>query len=139
APFAKYEPMVAELGLQDVVKVVNGEYPIENYIEASDLGIYTSETESFCLSILESMFLGKASLAFRVGGIPEVMEDGASGLLLEFGEVAGMAAAIDRLADDRETVERLGAAARRRAERLFTADAVVPQYLACYRAALAER
>lgn len=139
ASFAPYEARVAELGLGDVVTIVGDEYPIENYIEASDLGIYASETESFCLGILESMFLGKASLAFRVGGIPEVMEEGTSGLLFDFGDVAGMAAAIDRLVDDRTLAARLGEAARQRAQRLFTADAVVPQYLACYRSALAER
>ena len=135
--FDEHLPTVEKLGLQDTVIVRENGYPVENYIEASDLGVYTSQTESFCLSILEGMFLGKASLAFRVGGIPEVMEDGVSGRLHAFGDTGSLAASIDELAEDRERVRRMGAAARERAERLFTAEAIVPQYVECYRETLA--
>ncbi len=134
--FDPHQALLDELKLGDRVVLCENEYPIEDYIEASDLGIYTSEAESFCLGILESMFFGKASLAFRVGGIPEVMEEGASGLLFPFGDTAAMAEALDELVDDPARVKALGAAAKIRAEQRFTADVVVPKYLDCYAAAL---
>lgn len=136
--FGEFEGKVRELGLEGTVIVRENGYPIENYIEASDMGIYTSQTESFCLSILEGMFLGKASLAFRVGGIPEVMEEGVSGLLREFGDCAGMAAEIDALIESPGRAQDLGEAARERAWSCFTAEKIVPQYLACYERALLE-
>jgi glycosyltransferase involved in cell wall biosynthesis len=134
--FEEFEPKVKSLGLEDTVIVRQNGYPVEDYIEASDLGIYTSETESFCLSILEAMFLGKASIAFRVGGIPEVMEEGRSGLLCGFGDCDAMAAQIDALMENPARSHELGEAARVRARSRFTAQRIVPQYLACYERAL---
>ena len=134
--FDDFWPMVDELGVRERIALVGNEYPIENYIAASDVGIYTSEQESFCLSILESMFLGKPSLAFGVGGVPEVIEHGVSGLLHGFGDVVGMASSIQQLAADPAWVEAMGVAAAERARRLFTAGRVVPQYLDCYREAM---
>ncbi len=136
APFDEYKPKVAELGLENTVMVRENGYPIENYIEASDLCLYTSRTESFCLSILEAMFLGKASIAFRVGGIPEVMEEGESGLLCDFGDCQAMADAIDDMVERPEEAARLGRNARKRAESSFTAKRIVPGYLRCYSDAL---
>lgn len=134
--FEEFESKVEELGLGDVVLVRQNGYPIENYIEASDFGLYTSQTESFCLSILEGMFLGKAALAFRVGGIPEVMEEGRSGLLCEFGDCDAMAAEIDNLVENPQRAQDLGAQAKVRATSRFTADRIVPNYLRCYQEAL---
>lgn len=136
--FEDFEGKVRELGLEDTVIVRQNGYPVEDYIEASDLGIYTSETESFCLSILEGMFLGKASLAFRVGGIPEVMEEGKSGMLCAFGDCDAMAAQIDSLVESPEKASSYGAAARERANAHFTAERIVPKYLLCYEQALRE-
>lgn len=135
--YEEYEKRVEELGLSENVIFARNTYPIENYIEASDLGVYTSQTESFCLSILESMFLGKASVAFRVGGIPEVVEEGVTGCLLDFENLDGMAAAIDAFVENPESALKMGVAARERAQRLFTAEVVTPQYVNCYRDALA--
>ena len=134
--FDPYETLLDELGIRDRVIVARNQYPVENYIIASDAGIYTSQTESFCLSILESMFLGRPSIAFRVGGIPEVLEDGSCGHLHTFGDTAGMADSIDACVADRPRVAAMGKAARERAERLFTAQRVVPLYERVYRDAL---
>jgi len=136
--FEAHEGKVRELGLEGNVVVRENGYPIENYIEASDFGIYTSQTESFCLSLLEGMFLSKASIAFRVGGIPEVMEEGVSGLLCEFGDCEAMAAEIDSLVENPQRAVELGAEASRRARARFTAERIVPQYVRCYEETLGE-
>ena len=76
------------LEIQDQVIVLDKVKEIEEYLQAADLNLVTSESESFCLSILEAMCFGCPSVAMRVGGIPEVIDDNRSGQLVPFGEVA---------------------------------------------------
>ena len=70
-------------------------------------------------------------MAFRIGGIPEVVGDAAS--LHEFGDIHGTAAALDALIDSPAGAKALGDRGRERAEKLFTAARVVPQYEELYR------
>ena len=132
--FASCEPLLDQLGIRQNVIVRNEAEPIENYLQAADAGLYTSEVESFGLSILETMFFGKPVVAFRVGGIPEVVGD--AGQLHNFGDVDAMAAELDRLVESPERAHELGAAGRQRALAEFTADKAVPRYEAIYRRVL---
>ena len=84
--FAPFAGDVRRLGLEDRVIVREKVNDIEDYLQAADLGLYTSELESFCLSILEAMCFACPSVARRVGGIPEVIEDNVTGLLVPFGD-----------------------------------------------------
>jgi L-malate glycosyltransferase len=131
APFAPFEPLVDELGLRANVIVNEHGAVVEDFLPASDAGLYTSENESFGLSILETMFFGKPVVAFRIGGIPEVLGD--AGLLHPFGEIAGMAASIDDLLLARATARQLGDRGRQRAENLFSATRIIPRYEELYR------
>jgi N-acetyl-alpha-D-glucosaminyl L-malate synthase BshA len=131
ASFAPFRPLVDELGLSGNVIVKEDAAVVEDFLPASDAGLYTSENESFGLSILETMFFGKPVVAFRIGGIPEVLGD--AGLLHDFGDIEGMAKSLDRLVDSSETAEIFGERGRERAENLFSADRVVPRYEALYR------
>jgi len=128
--FAPFRALVDELGLRDTVIVKEDAAVVEDFLPASDAGVYTSENESFGLSILETMFFGKPVVAFRIGGIPEVVGDDAR--LHEFGDVSGMAKSLDALIDSPETAKAIGERARERAETLFTAARVVPQYEELY-------
>ncbi|HEX4641553.1 MAG TPA: N-acetyl-alpha-D-glucosaminyl L-malate synthase BshA [Chthoniobacterales bacterium] len=134
APFAPFRALVDELGLRDHVIVKEDAAVVEDFLPASDAGLYTSENESFGLSILETMFFGKPVVVFRIGGIPEVVGDAAS--LHEFDDVAGMARSLDALVDSPEFAKELGERGRERAQNLFTAASVVPQYEALYRRVL---
>ena len=131
APFQAFQTLVNELGLRDNVIVKEDAAVVEDFLPASDAGLYTSENESFGLSILETMFFGKPVVTFRIGGIPEVVGDAA--YLHEFGDVAGMAKSLDALVDSPKMARQIGERGRERAERFFTADRVVPQYEALYR------
>jgi N-acetyl-alpha-D-glucosaminyl L-malate synthase BshA len=133
AAFAPFTDTVRRLGLEDRVIVREKVLDIEDYLQAADLGLYTSEVESFCLSILEGMCFGCPSVATRVGGIPEVVDDGATGLLFPFGDVEGMARAAERLIQDPPARMAMGQAARDRARERFSADRIVPRYLELYR------
>jgi N-acetyl-alpha-D-glucosaminyl L-malate synthase BshA len=134
-PFAPYEPLVDKLGLRDCVIVREDAAAVENYLPAADAGLYTSENESFGLSILETLFFGKPVVAFRIGGIPEVVGDTA--YLHEFGDTAAMASSLDALVDSPEVARQMGERGRARAEKQFTAARIVPQYEAVYRQIMA--
>jgi N-acetyl-alpha-D-glucosaminyl L-malate synthase BshA len=135
APFAPFQSLVDELGLRDNLIVKEDAAVVEDYLPAADAGLYTSENESFGLSILETMFFGKPVVAFRIGGIPEVMGD--AGLLHDFGDVEAMAAGLDRLIGSPDAARRMGEGGQERARNLFTAEAIVPRYEELYRRVLA--
>lgn len=130
APFARE---VARLGLEDRVIVREKVNDIEVYLPAADLGLITSETESFCLTILEAMCFGCPSVARRVGGIPEVVEDNVSGVLVDGDAPDALADAVGKLIADPARRKQLGRAARQRAHEKFSPDVIVPQYEALYR------
>lgn len=135
APFEPFEKLVDELGLRANVMVREDAALVEDYLPAADAGLYTSELESFGLSILETLFFAKPIVAFRTGGIPEVVGD--AGCLHEFGDVKAMASSLDELILSPARARELGERGRHRAEQLFTADRVVPQYEALYRRVVA--
>jgi len=110
--------------------------PITRYVKAADAGLYTSEYESFGLSILETMFYGKPVVAFCVGGIPEVIGDSCP--LYPFADVAAAAAGLDMLVESPKLARELGERSRNRAIENFTADQIVPRYEALYRHVIAD-
>jgi len=131
--FDPFRPMVRRLGLEDQLVVRQRVNDIDDYLQAADLGFYTSESESFCLSILEAMFFGCPSVARAVGGIPEVVEDGRSGVLVPADDFEALSAAVETLLRDPARRAALGDAARRRAHDHFSAEVIVPRYEALYR------
>jgi glycosyltransferase involved in cell wall biosynthesis len=106
---------------------------MEDYVQAADLGLFTSDSESFCLSILEAMFFGCPSVARKVGGIPEVITDKLSGLLVDTNRAETLAGAVESLRADPGRRKALGRAAQERAREFFSAAAIVPLYEALYR------
>jgi L-malate glycosyltransferase len=129
-PFAPYESLLDELELRGRVIVREDAAAVENYLPAADAGLYTSENESFGLSILETLFFGKPVVAFRIGGIPEVVGDAA--YLHEFGDVVAMASSLDALVDSPDVARKLGERGRVRAGQQFTAAKIVPCYEKVY-------
>lgn len=134
--FSPYQSLVEELGLRDRISVVEKPDHIEDYLNAADIGVTTSDTESFCLSILEAMYFACPSVASRVGGIPEVLEEGKSGLLFSPGDPSALADQLDGLMADETRRRALGQAGQVRAHRYFSRDVIVPQYEALYRSLL---
>jgi N-acetyl-alpha-D-glucosaminyl L-malate synthase BshA len=133
--FHAFAPDLARLGIKpDRIVVRENISAIEDYVQAADLGFFTSASESFCLSILECMAFGIPSVSTRVGGIPEVTLHDQTGLLVPPGDVEGLVVALAALIADPARRERLGAAARHRAQTVFTAPAIVGHYLRYYRA-----
>lgn len=134
--FGPFIDQVRRLGLEKTVLVRENVAAIEDYLHAADVGLFTSETESFCLSVLEAMWFGCPSVATAVGGIPEVVTTGRSGLLVPAGDADALARGVEMLMRDPAQRRKLGREAQKRARKLFSADAIVPQYEALYRRVL---
>ena len=131
-PFAPFASDVRRLGLTDRLIVREKVHAIEDYLQIADVGLYTSDAESFCLSILEAMCFACPSVSTRVGGIPELVEDNESGLLVPVGDVAALAKALEALIHDEPRRRAIGRAAQVRARERFSADIIVPRYEALY-------
>ena len=130
-----FEPFAGEvrrLGLEDQVIVREKVTDIEEYLQAADLAVFTSDVESFCLGILEAMFFACPSVARRVGGIPEVVEHGVTGLLVDSSEAGQIATAIESLIQDPARRTAFGRVAQKRAQDHFSMGAIVPRYEALY-------
>jgi N-acetyl-alpha-D-glucosaminyl L-malate synthase BshA len=132
ADFAPFTGQVERMGLADRVIVREKVIDIEDYLQASDLGLFTSETESFGLSILEAMCSGIPSVARHVGGIPEVIEHNQTGMLVSSNDPADLVRAVEMLVHDPKQRLAMGHAAQLRARQLFSTDIIVPQYEALY-------
>src|SRR5258706_6348253 len=130
--FAPFVKDVRRLGLQDRVIVRENVVDIEDYLQAADLGLFTSETESFCLSILEAMCFACPSVAGRDGGIPEVIKDDVTGLLVPFGDPKALARAVESVLHHPARRAMLGRAAQKRANEQFSAGVIVPRYESLY-------
>jgi glycosyltransferase involved in cell wall biosynthesis len=91
-----------------------------------------SELESFGLAALEAMACKVPSIATRVGGVPELIDDGITGLLFPVGDVDGMAAGALALLNDAPRLQAMREAARKNAQKRFCANLVVPQYVRFY-------
>jgi glycosyltransferase involved in cell wall biosynthesis len=100
--------------------------PVDAVVRALDdawLLLLPSRAEGTPRIVLEAMCRGRAVVGGRVGGIPDVVEDGASGVLVDPDDVEGIAAAVTRLLTDRGEAKRMGDSARGRADEfLFTPE-----------------
>lgn len=132
--------LAARLGVVDRVEVVGAvsrSVLLEEY-ERADLLLLPSTFEPFGIVLLEAMAAGLPVVASNVGGVPEVVVDGETGLLVEPGNPGAIAAAVLRLVGDPGLRARLGGRGRERA-RSYSWDVLVPRVLAVYREALEER
>jgi N-acetyl-alpha-D-glucosaminyl L-malate synthase BshA len=130
APFAEH---IRRLGLEDRIVLRENILEIEDYLQAADLALFTSENESFCLSILEAMYFACPSVATRVGGISELVQDSVTGVLVPFGNPEALARAVEELIQNAALRATLGRAAQVRARKEFSANVIVPRYETLYR------
>ena len=134
--FAPFASEVRRLKIADRLIVRGNVSDIEDYLQAADLGLFTSDTESFCLSILEAMCFGCPSVARRVGGIPEVVADDETGLLVDSAAAAALARAVESLMASPSKRREFGLAAQAWAKEKFSAATIVPLYEGLYRRTL---
>ena len=122
----------------DNIELLGHRDDIGNYLAAADVLLHPARSEAFGSVIAEAMQHGVAVIASKVGGIPEVVENGRSGLLVDGGDVALYFEAIETLCRDPALRQRLAEAGRRRAAR-FSREVMTERYLTLYRRCLADR
>jgi glycosyltransferase involved in cell wall biosynthesis len=121
------------LGLDRHVRWLGKRPDVPELLHASDLGIVPSHEEGFSNVILEGMAAGLPMIVTRVGGNPEAVVDGATGLVVPPRDPGALAAAVLELARDPDRRDRMGSAARHRAVTMFSLDACVDRYAKLYR------
>ena len=102
------EEMTLRLGLKEDVHFLGFVADMPGFLASVDVVVLPSLFEGLGVSVLEAMAAGKAVIASRVGGLPELVVDAATGLLVEPRDVAGLANAIAKLARDRTLIRRHG-------------------------------
>jgi N-acetyl-alpha-D-glucosaminyl L-malate synthase BshA len=120
-----------DLAVTDDVRFLGRLDTVASLLQASDLFILPSQTESFGLAALEAMACGAPVVATRAGGLPEVIDDGVNGILEPVGSVEAMGRRAVELLRDPERYSAMRAAAVAKAEQ-FSANSIVPMYEAFY-------
>jgi L-malate glycosyltransferase len=129
---ANLERLTAELGLWARVQFLGYSADIGGICAASDMVVLASRMDSFGLVLIEAGYLSLPVVASAVGGIPEVIEDGVTGLLVPPDDAHALAAALARLIDDPDYRERLGRAGKKRVETLFGVERMVANFHEAY-------
>ncbi len=126
------------LGVFDRCAFVGKQPRIVDYLCAADVLLLPSEQESFGLAALEAMACEVPVVASRVGGVPEVVDDGETGFLSETGDIEKMADDAARLLADEEFRRQMGRRARESAISRYNTDLVIPRYIEFYEKVLAK-
>ena len=122
------ERQAAEYGLSDSVDFVGEQHDVVAWLSAADLFLLPSAQESFGLAALEAMSCEVPVIASRVGGLPEVIQDGVTGFICDPDDIAGMAERSVTLLRDPELRRKIGRAAAADVARRFCTGIIVPQY-----------
>jgi L-malate glycosyltransferase len=133
------ERLARERGFEDRTVFLGNVAAVETILPVAHLLLLPSDSESFGLAALEAMACGVPVIGTAAGGLPEVVEDGKSGILRPVGDVSAMAAGALELLRDEQRWRVFSQAAHRRAVQDFPRDEIVGRYRALYEDTLGER
>jgi glycosyltransferase involved in cell wall biosynthesis len=126
------EESVARFGLGETVTLTGFRADIPNVLASLDVAVLSSEWEGSPLAVLEYMDAACPIVATRVGGVPDLIEDGVEGRLVPTRDPSALSEAVGSLLRDRRAARRLGEAARDRRRREFTIQNTVRRIEALY-------
>jgi N-acetyl-alpha-D-glucosaminyl L-malate synthase BshA len=129
---------VEKLGISSSVMFLGKQDDVAGVLPIADLFLIPSESESFGLSALEAMSCEVPVIATNVGGLPEVIEHGQTGYLVEVGNVEAIAELAKRLLKDNELHDKMGQLARQSVLEKFHQDKIVSMYEDYYEEILKE-
>jgi L-malate glycosyltransferase len=130
------EWLAHDLGIHSRVHFLGKQDRVQALLPLADLMLMPSELESFGLAALEAMACKVPAIATRVGGVPELIDDGVDGLLYAVGDVDAMASGAVSLLRDRDRFEAMRLAARKTAQTRFCSTLVLPRYVGYYESVL---
>jgi glycosyltransferase involved in cell wall biosynthesis len=121
----RLKKLAHELNIADRVHIVGFQDPVQPFLASLDLYVHPALMEGFGIAVVEAMAMGKAVVATTTGGLPEVVAQGETGLLVPPGDAESLAAAVVSLLLDGVRREQLGSCGRARAQERFSLDASV--------------
>lgn len=130
--YAASTELVSQLGLTDDVLFLGKQKNISDLLSISDLKLLLSEKESFGLVLLEAMACEVPCIGTNVGGVPEVIEHGKTGYLVELGDVESASKYAVALLNNDKKLDRFSQNARQHAESGFHSSKIVNQYIDIY-------
>jgi len=130
--YDKLKELVLERGIGDKVIFGGLRKNVASFLKYSDIFVFTSLSEGLGTSLIEAGYFGLPVVAFKVGGIPEVVVDGKSGLLVECGDVTDLANNIRKLLFLPRIRRRMGMNGRKRAIERFNPDQLVEGNIRVY-------
>jgi glycosyltransferase involved in cell wall biosynthesis len=129
---SELEAQTKALGLQQNVVFTGFRSDIPDLNAMFDIAVLPSDFEGMGRVLLEAMVMGKAVVASNVGGIPDIVDDGETGILVPAGDVNALAEAIGRLCHDVSLRERMGEAGYRKITQQFSSETMVEQIRQVY-------
>jgi glycosyltransferase involved in cell wall biosynthesis len=117
--------LARELNIAERVHMVGFQDPVQPFLASLDLYVHPALMEGFGIAVVEAMAMGKAVVATTTGGLPEVVAQGETGMLVPPGNVGSLAATIVTLLQDHVRREQMGHRGRARARERFSLDAYV--------------
>ena len=123
--------LASELGISEKITFLGSRSNVYPFLREADIFVLPSDYEGMPMTIIEAMGTGLPIVATRVGGVPDMIEEGVSGLLTDCDE-AEVAAAMARLVSDEALRERLGQKAKAESRRFsagYMAEAYCKSYL----------
>jgi N-acetyl-alpha-D-glucosaminyl L-malate synthase BshA len=126
------EKLARELGVYAHVSFLGKQDHVERLLPLAHVLLLPSELESFGLAALEAMACGVPPVATRVGGVPELITDGADGCLEAPGDVTAQASRVVNLLTNDDLYRKIAGAARQTALTRFCTSLIIPEYETCY-------
>jgi glycosyltransferase involved in cell wall biosynthesis len=136
-PFeAEFKRQVAELGCEREVRFLGFREDASRLMAEADLVVLPSVAEAFGIALAEALYVGTPVVATRVGGIPEIVDEGVDGVLVPPADSQALAEAIAALLNDPERRAQLAGAGREKVTSRFSFPSMVKRYEEIYDAAL---
>jgi sugar transferase (PEP-CTERM/EpsH1 system associated) len=127
------EEVVRQHGVGAQIRFLGLRKDVARLLSGADLFLLTSVSEGIPLTVIEAMAAGLPVVSTRVGGLPEVVVEGRTGLLEPAGDHAALGRAVCRLAAEPALRREMGHLGRERAETVFSEELMLAQYGALYR------
>ena len=135
----EWELLAARLGIRDQVTFAGVRQDMPGVYASFDLLVLPSLCEAMPMCVLEAMAAGKPVVATRVGAVPKLVDANQTGLLVEPGDINGLATAINQILNEPTRAREMGANGQDRVIKHFSAESMAAQYLDLYRGVVESR
>ncbi|MBN2070318.1 MAG: glycosyltransferase [Candidatus Krumholzibacteriota bacterium] len=129
---SELERYAAEVGVASRTDFAGYRKDMDEVLKGVDISALSSDSEGLPMVVLESMAAGIPVVSTQVGGIPELVIDGITGILVPPRDSGALASAILRLVKDKALRKEMGIESRKRVESLFSTDTMVEKYCSVY-------